>query len=85
MRLLCFADQKAGIPDLADPAGLGRRYVEEMLTTNGSEVLILDNLSALCSGSGEADNDVASWLIMQAWLLKLRAAGISVILIHHTE
>lgn len=44
-------------------------------------VLILDNLSALCRGVEENDND--AWEIMLGWLLECRRREITVIVIHH--
>lgn len=44
-------------------------------------ILILDNLSSLCSGRDENDNQSTS--VFTAWLIKLRAVGISVIIVHH--
>ncbi len=44
-------------------------------------VLILDNLSSLCSGRDENDNQSTS--VFTAWLIKLRAVGVSVIIVHH--
>jgi putative DNA primase/helicase len=44
------------------------------------DLLILDNLSTLCTGSESASD---AWLPMQNWLLKLRRQGVAVLLIHH--
>ena len=49
----------------------------------GAELLILDNLSALCR-SGK-DNEGESWLPVQEWLLRLRQRGITALLVHHGE
>ncbi|HEY8566375.1 MAG TPA: AAA family ATPase [Beijerinckiaceae bacterium] len=46
-----------------------------------TEVIVLDNLSTLVSGGRE--NDAESWDTVQAWLLRLRRSGVSVILVHH--
>lgn len=45
------------------------------------DVLILDNLSALCRGIEENKND--GWEVMLVWLLALRRRKITVILVHH--
>jgi hypothetical protein len=45
------------------------------------DLLILDNISTLVNSGRE--NDAESWNEMQAWLLKLRRKGITVLLIHH--
>lgn len=44
------------------------------------DLLILDNLSTLTSGSEGASD---AWLPMQNWLLRLRRKGIAVLLVHH--
>ena len=46
-----------------------------------SEFVVFDNLSTLVSGGRE--NDAESWDSMQAWLLRLRRMGKTVLLIHH--
>jgi putative DNA primase/helicase len=43
--------------------------------------VIVDNLSTLCRSLKE--NDADSWLSVQSWVLSLRRAGKSVLLIHH--
>jgi len=45
------------------------------------DLLILDNLSTLCTTGSESASD--AWVPMQNWLIKLRRQGISVLLIHH--
>lgn len=49
---------------------------------DGVKLIVLDNLSTLCRGGRE--NEGESWLPVQAWCLRQRAAGRSVLLIHHT-
>lgn len=57
-------------------------FISNYLKKNRSiRVLILDNLSSLCSGRDENDNQSAS--VFTAWLIKLRAVGVSVVIIHH--
>lgn len=68
-----------GIPDLADPGGLGRQMVEA--ASNGVSLIVLDNLSCLCRTGVE--NDSESWVSMQDWLISLRRKGISVLMLHH--
>ncbi len=46
-----------------------------------AEFVVFDNLSTLVSGGRE--NDAESWDSMQAWLLRLRRKGKTVLLIHH--
>ncbi len=45
------------------------------------DVLILDNLSALCRGVAENDND--AWEALLPWLLALRRRKVTVIIVHH--
>jgi RecA-family ATPase len=46
------------------------------------DLLVLDNISTLVNSGRE--NDAESWNEMQAWLLKLRRMGKTVLLIHHS-
>ena len=72
---------ETGIPDLSDPGKPGRKLVEEEAELTGAKLIILDNLSCLCTSGIE--NDAESWQSMQDWLLKLRRAGYTVLLLHH--
>ena len=49
----------------------------------GLDLLILDNLSTLCTSRSESASD--AWVPMQNWLLGLRRRGISVLLVHHAR
>jgi putative DNA primase/helicase len=57
----------------------GQIAMEPLL--DGVDLLILDNLSTLCTTGSESGSD--AWVPMQNWLLKLRRQGIAVLLIHH--
>jgi len=57
------------------------KFYEYFKKNRSCRVLILDNLSSLCSGRDENDNQSTS--VFTAWLIKLRALGVSVIIIHH--
>jgi hypothetical protein len=48
-----------------------------------AEFIILDNLSCLIR-SGAAENDAESWVQVSDWALRHRAAGRSVLFIHHS-
>jgi hypothetical protein len=48
-----------------------------------AEVVILDNLSALIR-SGAAENDAESWVTVSDWALRHRAAGRSIVFVHHS-
>lgn len=69
--------QKAGMPNLATQEG------RDTLTgaMGPAKLVVLDNLSTLFRGTDE--NDAGSWEPTQEWLLQLRSAGRSVILVHH--
>jgi putative DNA primase/helicase len=65
------------MPDLTSEEGQAAlaEHVE------GADLIILDNLSTLCRAGKE--NEAESWLPMQEWMLRLRRAGKSVLLVHH--
>lgn len=46
------------------------------------DLIILDNISCLAPSIKE--NDAADWALIQTWVLRLRAQGKSVLLIHHS-
>ena len=46
------------------------------------ELIILDNISTLCRTGRE--NEAEGWLPVQEWALRMRAAGKSVLFIHHS-
>jgi putative DNA primase/helicase len=70
------ADQTEGGINLSSEEG--QKSLEPLL--DDIDLLILDNLSTLCTGSESASD---AWLPMQNWLLKLRRQGVAVLLIHH--
>lgn len=81
LHILSHADQEFGIPDLSDPEDdKGRKLVEQAL--GDVEVLMLDNLSTLCHSGVE--NETESWGTMQRWLVALRCADKTVLMVHHT-
>jgi AAA domain len=57
----------------------GQRPIDPLLS--GVDLVILDNLSTLCTNGSESASD--AWVPMQNWLLKLRRQGIAVLLVHH--
>ena len=57
----------------------GQRSLEPLL--HNVDLLIVDNLSTLCTSGSESASD--AWVPMQNWLLKLRRQGIAVLLVHH--
>jgi putative DNA primase/helicase len=66
-----------GLPNLADAAA--QRALTE--AAQGADLIVLDNLSSLASGLRE--NEADDWTPLQRWLLALRRAGKSVLLVHH--
>jgi putative DNA primase/helicase len=48
----------------------------------GTDLVILDNLSALCKSGNE--NEGEDWHPVQEWMLGLRKRGISVLFLHHS-
>ena len=57
----------------------GQNAIEPLL--RDVDLLILDNLSPLCTNGSESASD--AWVPMQNWLIRLRRQGISVLLVHH--
>jgi hypothetical protein len=71
--------QRAGMPDLSNAAS--QRWLSRKLDRLEVDLIIVDNLSTLCRSGVE--NEAESWSPVQTWLLQQRAAGRSVVLIHH--
>ncbi len=59
----------------------GQQLYEDLITKYDREVIIFDNLSMLASFD---ENKSHEWKPIQNWLLSLRAAGKTVIIIHHS-
>jgi putative DNA primase/helicase len=57
----------------------GQKAIEPLL--DGIDLLILDNLSTLCTTGSESASD--AWVPIQNWLLGLRRRGVAVLLVHH--
>jgi putative DNA primase/helicase len=57
----------------------GQHSLEPLL--HDVDLLIVDNLSTLCTSGSESASD--AWVPMQNWLLKLRRQGVAVLLVHH--
>ena len=73
-------------PDLQESGMLNLSSAEDQENLaqylEGIELIIIDNLSTLCRSGRE--NEAESWLPVQAWALQQRAAGRSVMFIHHS-
>ena len=77
LRIVTPDMQTDPMPDLATAEG--QALIEREIC--GAELLVLDNLSALLRSGKE--NEGESWLPVQAWLLRLRQQGMSVLVVHH--
>ena len=78
LRIITPDLQPRGMINLSDPedqAALAP-YLE------GIDLIVVDNLSTLCRSGKEAEGE--SWLPVQSWALQQRAAGRSVLFIHHS-
>lgn len=70
--------QTQGIPDLGSERG---QAALDAILRPDHRLIVLDNLSALVRSGKE--NEGESWLPVQTWALRQRAAGRSVLFIHH--
>ncbi len=77
LRLITPDFQERPMPDLATLEG--QRLLEPHLA--GVDLLVLDNLSALCRYGNE--NEGEGWLPVQEWALALRRHGMAVLFVHH--
>jgi hypothetical protein len=73
--------QDGPMPDLATREG--QQAIELIAATNGTELIIVDNISTLCRNSGP-ENEAESWRGPQEWALRMRRSGRSVLFIHHS-
>jgi hypothetical protein len=71
--------QPDGLPDLADPGS--QQYYDDSI--KDADLIILDNLSTLCRSLKE--NGANSYGPVQEWSLRQRAAGRTVISVHHAN
>ena len=78
LRIVTPDRQSVPIPDLALPDG--QLEIERLI--EGAELVVLDNLSALCRTGVE--NDAEYWVPIQSWLLSLRRRGVAVLIVHHS-
>ncbi|GAB6193133.1 AAA family ATPase [Desulfocastanea catecholica] len=73
-------------PDL-QPEGMPRIDTEEGqqaidgILTDDIKLIVVDNISTL---SGAKENDADGWTPIQAWALRQRAAGRSILFVHHS-
>ncbi|KKL91108.1 hypothetical protein LCGC14_1897940, partial [marine sediment metagenome] len=82
--LFIYSDHLAnqwGIPRANLTSEKWRADIKRILTTRKIKVWVLDNLASLASGLDE--NKKQDWDPINQWLLELRFAGISTVLLHH--
>ncbi len=71
--------EPGAMPDLSTPDG---QAAIDALITEETALIVVDNLSCLCRGGKE--NDSESWIPVQGWALRHRAAGRSILFVHHS-
>ena len=76
-RLVAADFQPDGLPDLADVDA--QRFFESAIAD--AELIVVDNLSTIARGLRE--NEADSFGPVQSWMLAQRAAGRSVLVVHH--
>ncbi len=76
-RLVAADFQPDGLPDLADSDA--QRFYDSVISD--AELIIIDNLSTVARGLRE--NEADSFGPVQSWMLAQRAAGRSVLVVHH--
>lgn len=69
--------QNRGMPDLSTLEG--QQAIEPFL--KDVEFIVVDNISTLCRTGKE--NEAEGWLLVQAWALRMRSEGRSVLFVHH--
>jgi putative DNA primase/helicase len=69
--------QSDGLPDLANP--VSQQFYNDIV--GDADFISIANLSTLCPSLKE--NDADSWTPVQSWLLSLRRAGKSALVVHH--
>ncbi|MEZ4601346.1 MAG: AAA family ATPase [Syntrophotaleaceae bacterium] len=78
LRIITPDLQPRGMINLSDP--VDQAALDPFL--DGIDLIVVDNLSTLCRSGKEAEGE--SWLPVQQWALQQRAAGRSVLFIHHS-
>lgn len=77
VRILASDLTEFGLPDLSTEKG--QAAIEPYI--GDAELIVVDNLSTLARSGKE--NEADSWSMIQAWALKLRREGRSVLFVHH--
>jgi putative DNA primase/helicase len=84
-QLIIYNDDRAnslGFPRANLLDQIWRERFKKFLTTTGIKLLVLDNIASLAAGIDE--NSKQSWDPVNQWLLDLRFAGITTVLLHHS-
>jgi len=71
--------QEGFMPDLS--TNTGQAALDDIIEQD-TTLIIIDNLSSLCRSGKE--NEAESWLLLATWALRQRAAGRSVLFVHHS-
>ena len=79
IRFLANDIQEITIPSIATEAG--QRFID--LEAQTADLIVIDNIATLCGTGGE--NDADAWRPVQTWALRQRAAGRSVLFVHHAN
>lgn len=77
----CYANG-LGLPRANLNSDTWRRAMKRILTTRGIKLWVIDNLASVAGGLDE--NSRQEWDPINQWLLELRFAGISTLMLHHT-
>lgn len=77
IRILASDLSEFGLPDLSTEKG--QDAIQPHI--GDAELIVVDNLSTLARSGKE--NESESWGVLQAWALKLRREGRSVLFVHH--
>ncbi len=83
--LIVYSDAYAnglGLPRANLNSDTWRQAMKRVLTTRGIKLLAIDNIASVAGGIDE--NSRQEWDPINQWLLELRFAGITTMLLHHT-
>ena len=78
-RMIASDLQERGIPSLATAEG--QAFID--LDVRAADLIVVDNIATLAGTGGENESD--AWRPVQDWALRQRAAGRSVLFIHHAN
>lgn len=83
--IACYpcADNDYETPNISDPRV--QNFYNKKIVEEGINLLIVDSYSTCTSMLHDRDNEFAQWERVKKWLVRLKAHGISVIIVHHTN